>query len=92
MAPPRSEPVVTYMETVSVPSTIECVGKSPNNLNRVTLTCQPLTTELTTDLEKKLVPEDEKERSVALRTHGWDPSTYPNKIVPSFSVSTRMFI
>lgn len=71
-----SEPVVSYMETVSAVSALECVGKSPNNLNRVVLTAQPLNAELVDKFEKNVVPADEKERANVLREHGWDPSAF----------------
>jgi len=69
-----SEPVVSYMETVSAASAIECVGKSPNNLNRVVLTAQPMKAELVDAFEKGTVPTEEKERATVLREHGWDPT------------------
>lgn len=67
--------MVTYMETISAKSSMECVGKSPNNLNRVTFTAQPLSEELVAAFDKGTVPTEEKARANVLKDYGWDPST-----------------
>ena len=46
-----SEPVVSYRETISQPSSIQCLSKSPNKHNRVFATGAPLTEELSNDVE-----------------------------------------
>lgn len=72
-----SEPVVSYRETVTEPSSKTCLSKSPNKHNRLFCVGEPLSDELTAEID------DGKEEvgtryDVKLRarymadTHGWD--------------------
>ena len=53
----KSEPVVSYKETVSDTSSILCLAKSPNRHNRIYASAEPLTEELTTAIEEEKVSE-----------------------------------
>ncbi|KAI9220597.1 P-loop containing nucleoside triphosphate hydrolase protein [Blastocladiella britannica] len=69
------DPVVAYRETVTTVSTLTCLSKSPNKHNRIFMTAEPLSEELTTDIEAgKVDPrEDMKIRAKTLsEDHGWD--------------------
>ncbi len=62
----KSDPVVSYKETVSCEEPTEvALGKSPNKHNRLYLNCEPIGTELTDEIEaEKIGPKQEsKERT-----------------------------
>ncbi|KAM7410170.1 hypothetical protein PAMA_001560 [Pampus argenteus] len=48
----KSEPVVSYRETVSVESTVMCLSKSPNKHNRLFMKARPFEDGLAEDIEK----------------------------------------
>jgi elongation factor 2 len=54
-----SEPVVTFCETVTEPSDMIIISKSPNKHNRVYMTAEPITEELAQALEKGDVNEEQ---------------------------------
>ncbi len=71
----KSDPVVTYKETVTEESTMTCLSKSPNKHNRLYCTAQPLGDELSQAIEddKITFKDDPKIRSRSLAdTYGWD--------------------
>jgi elongation factor 2 len=71
----KSDPVVTYKETVNIESTQTCLSKSPNKHNRIFLTACPLGDELTNAIEaEKVKPsEDLKIRARTMAdNYGWD--------------------
>jgi len=79
-----SEPVVTYMETVTAES-VEVLSKSANKHNRLFCTAMPLNEEIQKMFdEETLTPGmDPKERSKILREHpafGWEEAATPQKI------------
>jgi len=70
-----SEPVVSYRESVETESSETILSKSPNKHNRIFAKAQPLTDELTNDIdESKVGPRDDpKTRARFLADeHGWD--------------------
>jgi len=71
----KSDPVVSYRETVESASDRTCLSKSPNKHNRLFMKAEPLATELCDDIDNlKVTPrQDQKERGRYLAdTHGWD--------------------
>jgi len=51
---------VTYCETVTEESSVECMTKSPNEHNRLTMKAEPLSEELTEMIEAgKVSPKDD---------------------------------
>ena len=48
----KSDPVVSYRETVSKKSSRLCLSKSPNKLNRLYMTAQPMPEGLPEDIDK----------------------------------------
>lgn len=70
-----SDPVVSFCETVRGETEITCVAKSPNKHNRIYLTAEPLSAELTTAIEANEIFEDQepKERARSLADNfDWD--------------------
>ncbi|KAF2136308.1 uncharacterized protein K452DRAFT_292504 [Aplosporella prunicola CBS 121167] len=70
-----SDPVVQYRETVGAESRMTALSKSPNKHNRLYLTAQPLSEEVSKDIENgKITPRDDlKARARYLADeHGWD--------------------
>merc|ERR1719384_2697445 len=70
-----SDPVVSYRETVGETSSITCLAKSPNKHNRIYLVAEPMSDELSKEMEDgKLGPKaDAKERAKLLREkYDWD--------------------
>merc|ERR1719435_174328 len=56
----KSDPVVSYRETVSEESSIMCLSKSPNKHNRLFMTAEPLPDGLAAAIEDgKVTPRDE---------------------------------
>lgn len=43
----KTDPIVTYCETVTEISSVECMTKSPNKHNRLVMKCEPMSEELT---------------------------------------------
>ncbi|NBX75164.1 MAG: GTP-binding protein, partial [Proteobacteria bacterium] len=68
-----SEPVVPYKETVSKLSEV-CLSKSPNKHNRLYCTAEPLSEELTQDLEsgEYSTKDLQKLGRRLIDVHGWD--------------------
>jgi elongation factor 2 len=70
-----SEPVVSFRETVTAPSSIQCLSKSANKHNRLFCKGAPLTEELSTDIEegKGSADQDPKVRARFLAdNYEWD--------------------
>merc|ERR1719437_219217 len=56
----KSDPVVSYRETVSEESSIMCLSKSPNKHNRLYMKAQPFPEGLADEIEdKKITPRDD---------------------------------
>lgn len=71
----KSDPVVTYKETVTAESSIICMSKSANKHNRIYAKGAPLEDGLSEDIEKGTVnpKDDPKDRSKLLHEkYGWD--------------------
>lgn len=69
----KSNPVVSYRETVSQESDRICLAKSANKHNRLFCTAEPLDAELANAIEDNALPGDAKERSRYLAdTYGWN--------------------
>ena len=69
------DPVVSYRESVAGRSSITALSKSPNKHNRLYVVAEPLTEELSKDIESgKIGPRDDfKARARVLADdHGWD--------------------
>jgi len=70
-----SDPVVAYRETVSAKSSITALSKSPNKHNRLYMIAEPLSEEVSKEIEAgKITPRDDvKARARILADdHGWD--------------------
>ena len=70
-----SDPVVQYRESVGATSVQTALSKSPNKHNRLYVTAQPLSEEVSLDIENgKIGPRDDfKARARILAdNHGWD--------------------
>jgi len=70
-----SDPVVSYRETVTGPSTQTCLSKSPNKHNRLYVVAEPMAEELCSEIEDgKMGPKAEaKEKARTLREkYDWD--------------------
>jgi len=70
-----SEPVVSFTETVTAHSDIDCMSKSPNKHNRLYFDAEPLMDTLVAAIESNEVTADQemKERARVLAdTYGWD--------------------
>lgn len=73
----KSDPVVSYRETVSAESHVMCLSKSPNKHNRLFMKARPFEEGLAEDIEKgDVAPRQElKARARILADkHGWDVS------------------
>ena len=71
----KSDPVVTYKETVTAESSQVCLSKSPNKHNRLYVAACPLGDELSEAIEKDdlTAKEDPKNRNRKLvDKYGWD--------------------
>ncbi|CUM63487.1 uncharacterized protein PRCAT00001063001 [Priceomyces carsonii] len=71
----KSDPVVSYKETVEAESSMVALSKSPNKHNRIYVKAQPLDEEVSLDIERGVVnPRDDfKARARILADkHGWD--------------------
>jgi elongation factor 2 len=71
----RSDPVVSYRETVSEKSNQICLSKSPNKHNRLYMSAQPMEEGLAEDIDsgKCTEKDDPKTRGKFLaETYGWD--------------------
>ncbi|KAI9164556.1 translation elongation factor 2 [Blastocladiella emersonii ATCC 22665] len=69
------DPVVTYRETVTAMSAIQCLSKSPNKHNRIFMTAEPLSEEFTNAVEagKVNARDDFKIRArIMADDFGWD--------------------
>ncbi len=71
----KSDPVVTYKETVSETSRQQCLAKSPNKHNRIFMEATPLTDELSADIDNEVITfkMDAKERNkILFEKYEWD--------------------
>merc|ERR1712216_873982 len=71
----KSDPVVSYRETVTAESSQMCLSKSPNKHNRLYMKAVPLQDELSDDIEsEKIGPkQDVKERKrMLIDTYEWE--------------------
>eukprot|EP01090_Pellita_catalonica_P010166 TRINITY_DN21631_c0_g1_i1.p1 TRINITY_DN21631_c0_g1~~TRINITY_DN21631_c0_g1_i1.p1 ORF type:complete len:841 (-),score=168.69 TRINITY_DN21631_c0_g1_i1:65-2587(-) len=71
----RSDPVVSYRETVSVESEITCLSKSPNKHNRMWMKAQPMDEELSQAIDEgEIGPRTEPKPRARLLADkfGWD--------------------
>jgi elongation factor 2 len=71
----QSDPVVSYKETVSATSSQVCLAKSPNKHNRIYLTCEPMSEELATAIEKEDIGprvETSVRAKKLVNDFGWD--------------------
>ncbi|CAH1253903.1 EEF2 [Branchiostoma lanceolatum] len=71
----KSDPVVSYRETVEEMSEITCLSKSPNKHNRLFMKCQPTTEGIAEDIDRgDITPRDDvKTRARKLADeYGWD--------------------
>jgi len=71
----KSDPVVTYKETVISNSSQTCLAKSPNKHNRIYIEACPLGDDLSAAIEADTITSkmDQKERNRLLSDkHGWD--------------------
>jgi len=71
----KSDPVVTYKETVTAESDRQCLSKSPNKHNRIYMQAVPLGDDLANDIEADVITfkMDQKERNRILADkHEWD--------------------
>lgn len=77
-----SQPVVSFCETVSKPSEIQCVSKSTNKLNRLYVTAEPLDEKICVEIDEGIfkLTDDSKDRARHLAdNYGWD-STIARRI------------
>jgi elongation factor 2 len=71
----KSDPVVTFKETVTEESSQICLSKSPNKHNRVYMTASPLGDDLTNAIEAEEITsrQDVKERNkILVESYEWD--------------------
>jgi elongation factor 2 len=71
----KSDPVVSYRETVTEESSIMCLSKSPNKHNRLFMKAQPLSEDLCADIDNDKIKatDDPKIRGRYMAdNHGWD--------------------
>ncbi|KAG7513172.1 elongation factor 2-like [Solea senegalensis] len=71
----KSDPVVSYRETVSAESCVVCLSKSPNKHNRLFMKARPLEEGLPEDIEKGEISarQELKARSrILAETYKWD--------------------
>lgn len=79
----RSEPVVSFRETITTPSTRTCLAKSKNKHNRIWIEAEPITDDLCTAIENGQVgPRTEpKERArMLVEKFGWTDVTEARKL------------
>ena len=72
----KSEPIVSYRETVTTRSSVECLVKSTNKHNRLYITAEPIKEELVIDIEEgRMSGLSDKERNRILREkYSWEES------------------
>ncbi|XP_068599621.1 elongation factor 2-like [Brachionichthys hirsutus] len=73
----KSDPVVSYRETVSVDSPCVCLSKSPNKHNRLYMKARPLNEGLAEDIEKGEVYDRQEPKSrirYLADKYDWDPT------------------
>jgi len=56
----EGKPVVSFCETVSAETTVECISKSPNKHNRIYLSAEPLGEEVTKAIEDKEITMEQE--------------------------------
>jgi len=70
-----SDPVVSYRESVNAESDITCLSKSPNKHNRLYMKAEPLTEDVSKEIDEGTIgsKDDPKVRARHLADkHGWD--------------------
>ena len=73
----KSEPIVTYKETVMEESSMTCLAKSANRHNRLFARVQPLDEQLVKAIEEEKVSdkmETKELQRILTQTYGWDPN------------------
>jgi elongation factor 2 len=78
-----SEPVVALRETVTTPSSVVCLKKTPNKHNRLFAKAQPLSESICAAIDSKKIDilEDSKERyKYLVEEDGWDSNEAKSKI------------
>jgi len=73
----KTDPVVTYKETVMGTSNQVCMAKSPNKHNRLYVTAEPFGVGLAEDIEKgDIAPKTEPKLrgKLLIEKYGWDPN------------------
>jgi elongation factor 2 len=69
-----SEPVVPFEESVTKSSSLICLAKSPNGLNRVFVSAEPLSPELINDIHSGFFDINSSTRARTLvEKYGWNP-------------------
>jgi elongation factor 2 len=64
-----SDPVVSYRETVTEETTMECMAKSPNKHNRLYLSCKPLLEGLAEKIDEGVIKCNLKPKELAQNLH-----------------------
>jgi len=70
-----SRPVVSFCETVTGKSELQCISKSPNKHNRIYLEAEPLSQEVTKAIESREITEDQESKvraRILADDFGWD--------------------
>jgi elongation factor 2 len=68
----KSKPAVTFVETVTKQSN-ECLSKSPNKLNRIYISCEPLDEDLVKELETNTFNDFKKLSKLLTSNYNWNP-------------------
>jgi len=63
----KSDPVVTFKETVSETSSMTCLSKSPNKHNRIYVTAEPLGEDLTNAIDSDEITSKEDQKKIRNR-------------------------
>eukprot|EP01080_Neovahlkampfia_damariscottae_P011992 gene11992-5393_t len=89
----KSKPAVTFVETVTKKSP-ECLAKSPNKLNRVFISCEPLEEELVEELEKNDFKDFKKLSKLLTDKYQWSSDTAKKiwAIGPSNTEGTNLLV
>jgi elongation factor 2 len=66
------KPVVSFCEAISAPSSQDCLSKSPNKHNRITMSAQPLNEEFAVAVDKgEINPEDDAKIRARTLSETW---------------------
>jgi len=83
------DPVVSYRETVEEESNILCLSKSPNKHNRLFVKCEPMSEELSKEIDAGTISykDDVKTRARVLADkYGWDVTDARQRSIPASSL------